>query len=836
MMKFLTLLIWLSLSLAALAQTSPQEQDSVREELSRLAWLVDPQLAPRLLVTVTDGNGVPVASAQLTLIQITGQTVLKGETDYAGRREFTGLNREAYRLRVEKEGFYAVSLDEVRVTETETVGITLYHEQEIREAINVTSSPPAIDPTNTASNATLNSKEIINIPYSTTRDYRNVLPFISSRVVRSATGQVHVNGSASYQLFSQLDGFNISHPSTGLLDIRVSPDALRAVEIQGSRNSAEFGKGSGGVLSLTTGMGDDKYRYNVTDFIPSFQTRKGVNINGWTPRATFSGPIRKNRAWFFNAVDAEYNQDIINELPSGADRNHAWRINNLAKAQVNLTQANILTTSFLVNRFHADHAGLSQFSPIETTRDLLQSAYLLTVKDQTYLTNGLSLEAGFGLSQFRVDQHPLGVLPYVISTEGTSGNFFKTSEGISRRMQWLANLTLPPIQFFGRHEVRVGSDLDRVTYRQTFERRPISILRADGSLSRMATFNGGPDLFKNNFAVSGYAQDRLSVSDNLLVEFGLRADWDAIVREVLFSPRVATTYLLNRLGETKISAGIGLYYDSTNLSFITRSQEGLRFDQFYDVDGQTPLGLPVESSFLVDERNLKAPRFLNWSVGLERKMPAAIYLRLEYLERRGSDGFTFVNRDEPQTIPPSGRFELRNDQRDRYQAVSFNLRRAFKNSYEVFVSYTRSSARSNAVFDFSLDRIIFAQQAGAPLAWDSPNRLISWGWLPLIKGFDLAYLLEWRSGYPYSLFNEDQQLVGTANSSRFPSYFSLNLHAEKRFRFLGVNLALRAGFNNVTNRENPSEVNNNVDSPKFLTFGGVQNRAFVGRIRFLGRK
>jgi hypothetical protein len=836
MMKFLTLLIWLSLSTAALAQTSPQEQDSVKAEPSRLARPVNPQLTPKLLVMVTDGNGVPVPSALVTLIQSTGQTVIKGETDYAGRREFSGLNPEVYRLRVEKEGFYAVSLGEIRVVETETVGVTLFHEQEIRETISVMSSPPAIDPTNTTSNATLNSKEVINIPYATTRDYRNVLPFISSRVLRSPTGQVHVNGSASYQLYSQLDGFNISQPSTGLLDIRVSPDALRTIEVQGSRNSAEFGKGSGGVLSLATGMGDDKYRFNVTDFVPSFQTRKGVNINGWTPRATFSGPIRKNRAWFFNAVDAEYNLDIIDELPSGADRNQGWRINNLAKAQVNLTQANILTTSFLVNQFHADHAGLSQFSPIETTRDLQQSAYLLTVKDQSYLANGLSLEAGFGISQFRVDQQPLGISPYVISTEGTSGNFFKTSEGISRRMQWLANLTLPPIQFYGRHEVRVGVDLDRVTYRQTFERRPMLILRADGSLSRLVTFNGGPELSKNNFAVSGYAQDRLSVSDNLLIEFGLRTDWDAIIRQVLFSPRIATTYLLSRLGETKISGGIGLYYDSTNLSFITRSQEGLRFDQFYEAAGQTPLGLPVESSFLVNERSLKSPRFLNWSVGLERKMPAELYLRVEYLERRGSDGFTFINRDDPQTFPPNGRFELRNDQRDRYKAVSFNLRRAFKNGYEVFVSYTRSSARSNAVFDFSLDRIVFTRQAAGPLSWDSPNRLISWGWLPLVKGFDLAYLLEWRSGYPYSLFNEDQQLVGTANSSRFPSYFSLNLHAEKRFRFLGVNLALRAGFNNLTNRDNPSEINNNVDSPKFMTFGGVQNRAFVGRIRFLGRK
>ena len=52
----------------------------------------------------------------------------------------------------------------------------------------------------------------------------------------------------------------------------------------------------------------------------------------------------------------------------------------------------------------------------------------------------------------------------------------------------------------------------------------------------------------------------------------------------------------------------------------------------------------------------------------------------------------------------------------------------------------------------------------------------------------------------------------------------------------GLRWALRAGFNNVTGRDNPTGVNNNIDSPEFLTFGGAQGRAFTGRIRFLGRK
>ena len=140
------------------------------------------------------------------------------------------------------------------------------------------------------------------------------------------------------------------------------------------------------------------------------------------------------------------------------------------------------------------------------------------------------------------------------------------------------------------------------------------------------------------------------------------------------------------------------------------------------------------------------------------------------------------------------------------------------------------------MLDFSLDNVIFAQQAGGPLPWDSPNRLLSWGWMPLIKKFDLAYSFDWRDGYPFNVVNQEQELVGAPNAQRFPAYFSLNLHIERRFRLLGIEWALRGGVNNITNRSNPTVVNNNVDSPQFLTYAGTQHRVFTARIRLLGRK
>jgi hypothetical protein len=48
--------------------------------------------------------------------------------------------------------------------------------------------------------------------------------------------------------------------------------------------------------------------------------------------------------------------------------------------------------------------------------------------------------------------------------------------------------------------------------------------------------------------------------------------------------------------------------------------------------------------------------------------------------------------------------------------------------------------------------------------------------------------------------------------------------------------AFRGGFNNVTGGKNWIFVNNDHDSPDFLTYSVHNGRAFTGRIRFLGRK
>ena len=116
--------------------------------------------------------------------------------------------------------------------------------------------------------------------------------------------------------------------------------------------------------------------------------------------------------------------------------------------------------------------------------------------------------------------------------------------------------------------------------------------------------------------------------------------------------------------------------------------------------------------------------------------------------------------------------------------------------------------------------------------------MVGWGFLPVpfTKKWDVAWSFDWRTGFPFSVVNQNQEIVGPPDSRRFPDYFSLNLFLERRFTFRNLNLALRGGFEDITGRSNPFIVDNNIDSPTFLQFEAWTGRSFTARIRFLGRK
>jgi hypothetical protein len=381
--------------------------------------------------------------------------------------------------------------------------------------------------------------------------------------------------------------------------------------------------------------------------------------------------------------------------------------------------------------------------------------------------------------------------------------------------------------------LKTGVDLDRVAYDQNMQRTGFEVFSATLAPIRQVLYGGSGVAQKSNFETTAYLQDSWRVRSNVLIEMGLRSDWDKLLGNWNTSPRVGVAWAPKRLENTKVTAGFAISYDATNLELFTRPHDQYEIITWFAPYG--PVETPSRSQFLIADRHYASPYFSTWSAGVDHRFGSGTYLKVQGLRRRGSNGLAYVGAYSPVTVyDPT--YLLKNLRNDSYDSAEITVRQTFHRDYEFLASYTRSAARSNSVIDISADTSAIVGNNLGRTPWDAPNRFLTWGYLPTFwKDWAVAYMMETRSGFPFSIQNDAGYVLGSPDSKRYPDFFELNLHIEKKFRFRNQLWAGRAGFSNITNHQNPNTVINNIDSDRFLQFYGGQSRALVFRLRWLGK-
>ena len=791
---------------------------------------------------------MPVAGATVSF-RLSGQSTpaTQAVTNPTGefRAAFTAPGR--YLISAVENGFFPVTdrPADLGVGPNEII-LTLNHIRNTSESVNVQASTSPVDVEETEMAHQLNGLQIFEIPYPSTHDLRNAMPLMPG-VVQDQTGTVHFDGGAPNQTQYLLDGFNISDPLTGTFNTHLSVEAVRALDFKSGRYSPEYGKGSAGTLAIHTETGDDTFRYSGTDFVPGLDTSGGLHIGAYTPRLNFSGPIVKGRAWFSDNIDGNYNQLFVPDLPSGQNMRTSYGGSNLLHTQVNLTPANILFADVLFNITITPNSNLGALDPIPTTIDLRNREWFFSAKDQVYITRGTLLE--FGVSDLRTfaRQIPQGQLPYIFTLNGRQGNYYIDSTQESERRQFLSNLFLPSFHWLGTHQLKAGVDLDRLDYSQNTRRTSFEEVGLGGTVLRRVVFAGSGALERPSLEASSYIVDNWKIKPNLVVEAGLRQDWDELVRDLVFAPRVAASYAPFGWKKTKVTGGYSILYDSTTPQSFSQPLDQYSLSTLYNPDGSVQSG-PAATVFVINRRGLEMPRYQAWSLGVQQLLPGKILLTVNLLRKRGSHGYTYINELNPDMPPPpdlvaqynttqfESIYQLESRRTDRYDSAEFTVHQGFGKGYEWMASYTRSHAFSSAVENVTVDQPLLITDNSGPLPWDTPNRFLSWGYLPTpFQHWAIAYLFETRSGFPFSVQDEVGRVLGSADSFRYPRYLNLNLHLEWTTHLFGYRFALRGGLNNVTDHNNYTVVNNTYGSPNFMAFYGSLGRHFVVRLRWLGR-
>ncbi len=793
---------------------------------------------------VVDDNEAPIGKARVWAHK--GQeAAVEAYTGPSGAFQLSLPDPGEYRVSVESVGFFRL---EDRVVQVEKGGteitLVLNPQREVFQSMQVGDSPSPIDPASTDRQQRLSGTEVNNIPYSASNSLRNSMP-LTPGVLEDLTGGLHFHGGAEYQTQYTLDGFDVSDPISGRYSTLLAVEGIRSLDLSEGRESPQNGRGSAGTLAISTENGTDQYQFSATDFIPGPDVHGGVRLGDWTPRAVFSGPIVKGRAWFSDSFNGELNSGYVSGISTGVNTNLSWVAGNLFHAQINLTSADILYADVLTNFDHQDHYGLGALDPVSTTSRLGSNQSMVAAKDTHSWSNGALVEGGFAWQRSSQLQVPEGDAPYLLTPEGRSGNYFVNSRQHGGRKQAFVNFFPPAFHFVGRHQIQLGTDTQRLTYDAQFHRNSYEVISLSGLPVFETTFVGSGDFDKLNLALASYVNDHWQPVPRLSIDAGLREDWDELVRRASFGPRFSAAFAPFGNSNTKLVGGYSVIYDATNLALFSKPLDQQAVTVPYSSIGvpETPL-----MTTFVSGHGLSLPRYDNLSAGVEQNLGHRIYAKFEWLRKRSSNGFVYAPETAgPITIQPEvlgygygGVYTLTNLRHDSYDEAGVTIRHSFGDQYEWLVSYVRSSATSNAVLDVSVDQPLQVTNNLGPMPWDAPNRFLSWGYLPApLKRFRekwaIGYLLDWRTGFPFSVINDAGEVAGGVDARRYPSNLVLNLAVERKFTFRGYRFAIRLGADNLTDHPNPTAVSNVIGSPTFGQFLGDEGRHYVVRLRLFGR-
>ncbi|MBI3469873.1 MAG: TonB-dependent receptor [Candidatus Solibacter usitatus] len=786
---------------------------------------------------VTGAGGAAVAGAHVVLHDPVAKEAV---SDAAGGFAFVAGEPGIHRISVEHRDYFPTRERKITLLEGRNeITLELNAKDPVLQSVEVRAqSIEALPP------AVLSGEQILAVPYPADYNLRNAVRILPG-IVQDRRGRIHVDGGADDQVHYTLDGFTVNDPITGRFDGQVSVDSVRTMELYSGRFTAEYGKGSAGTLAIKTHTGDDQFHSSATNFIPAFESRKGLTLGSWLPRVSFSGPIARGRAWFSSSNDAQYEQAVIKEISQGLDRTHVWRLSNVLHVQANLTPSNILHAGVMASRWDAPHQGLTFLDPAETTVDRRARQRFFHFKDQIYFGQGALVEFGYAGNRTSLREAPQAEGVYVQTPEGRRGNHFVNAAREGSRDQFVANLFLPSFAWLGTHQVKAGVDFDRLIYGQQVSRTAVEYRNLEGVVLRRVVYAGLGDAGRRNHEASGYLQDTWRLRPNLTLEVGMRQDWDRLVDRPSVSPRLGVAWAPTARATTKLAAGFAVVNDATSLRLFARPFDQYSLASYYDAAGALIRG-PAATVYTLGPRALRPPRYRSWTLGAERVLPGRLQAGVHYLHKKTANGFTYRNLtavpalqewlDAYQVSTFDGILGLANDRRDQYDAVQVKLRKSVR-QYEWSASYTRSRALTNAVVDVNVDDPILITENAGPMPWDAPHRVVSSALLPTPwRHWEAAYMVEYRSGLPFSVQDAEGRLRGAVNSYRFPPLFECNLHLQRTFELGGRRWAVRFGVNNLTGHRNPTVVDNNMGSARFLSFYGSPGRAFNVRLRWLGPK
>ncbi|HEX8397066.1 MAG TPA: TonB-dependent receptor [Pyrinomonadaceae bacterium] len=619
---------------------------------------------------VADQNGAIIPGATVTAILV-GENVERTVTaDEEGRFRIIELKPGVYNLRATATNFGTQEKNELTTISGQNVQLdfTLAPAGVSVETVVVNEdTAPAVDTTRTVVGGTVTQREIEELPNNTrnpldlvftlggvteeplsTRDLsgdRGTRGSIAQGNTPEEAGTFALSGGAAYSNNITIDGLDNNDDRTAGFRFQPSIESIAEVQVVTNQFSAEYGRASGGRVNLRTRTGSNKfhgrgfffYRDSELNANTWNNNRRGIErppFTNYNPGATLSGPIVKNKLFFFSAYEFDKIQEdtIIDvylpinntsrfTLPAPTNPSQAFVSNTgnnfvliapyiqavdtpsrrhtfSTRIDWNLNNANSFTFGYQMGRSN----DLRQFSGTNRLADALIGRIRDT--DGFNATHNLIVSPKT-VNQFRFQYSSLrptstpnaGETAPVILVSGftppdeafsATQTFGASTSGSSdrkeNRFQFQDTLT----QIVGDHSLKFGADYQRVNTRYidrfdatgTYRFSNFFFFGQNSVTSFQQNFNTESEVKNNYFGI--FAQDDWRIRPNLTLSLGVRYERETVVDDNNnFGPRAAIAWNPFKGDKTVIRAGAGIFYNRVLLRTVddfTAGAQELRFD------------------------------------------------------------------------------------------------------------------------------------------------------------------------------------------------------------------------------------------------------------------
>lgn len=280
---------------------------------------------------VRDPQGAVIAGATVTARNTATNLTRNATTNDEGFYQIINLPPGNYEVTAESANFKRAVLPDVKLTVGQRADIDIPLEVgAIGETVTVTGTTgDVVETSRTAVANTIEQVRIENLPINE-RSATGFALTISTvgrdngRPIGPAPSSgLNIGGQRGRSTLVQVDGADYTDNSVNAARSTVSQEAVQEYQVATNSYAPEFGRATGGIVNVVTKGGTNEFRGNVFGFLrhKSFQARnafapvidgdpdKAVPFTRAQYGATFGGPIKKDRTFFFASFEQRKRQE-----------------------------------------------------------------------------------------------------------------------------------------------------------------------------------------------------------------------------------------------------------------------------------------------------------------------------------------------------------------------------------------------------------------------------------------------------------------------------------------------------------------------------------------------